>query len=173
MCPVPKGRSGGSSWAQISWAKGQRVRKRQPEGGLSAEGSSPRMWPLGLARAAGHVGLGNGVDERPCVGMDRVLVHALGRADLDEFAQVHDAHRVGDVPHDRQVVGDHDVAELVSGLELLQQVEDLRLDRDVEGRDRLVGDDEAGFEREGPGQPDPLALAAGELVGIELARVRD
>ena len=43
---------------------------------------------------------------------------------------------------------------------------DLRLDRDVEGRDRLVGDDELGREREGAGDADALALAAGELVGV-------
>ena len=41
--PSPKGRNGGSSAAQTSWAKGQRVRKRQPEGGSSGDGSSPRM----------------------------------------------------------------------------------------------------------------------------------
>jgi hypothetical protein len=47
-----------------------------------------------------------------------------------------------------------------------QQVDDLRLDRDVERRDRLVGDDEAGPDRERPGDADALALAAGELVRI-------
>ena len=78
---------------------------------------------------------------------------------------------VGHVLHHGEVVGDHDVGELVAPLELLQQVEDLRLDRDVEGRDRLVGDDQAGLEGEGPGQSDALALAAGELVGVEVARV--
>ena len=43
---------------------------------------------------------------------------------------------------------------------------DLRLDRHVEGRDRLVGDDELGLEREGAGDADALALAAGELMGV-------
>ena len=38
---VPKRRSGGSSSAQISCAYGQRVRKRQPDGGVIADGSSP------------------------------------------------------------------------------------------------------------------------------------
>lgn len=33
--------SGGSTWAQICWASGQRVRNRQPEGGLNGLGTSP------------------------------------------------------------------------------------------------------------------------------------
>ena len=48
----------------------------------------------------------------------------------------------------------------------MQQVDDLRLDRDVEGGDRLVGDDEVGVHGQGAGDADALALAAGELVGV-------
>ena len=49
---------------------------------------------------------------------------------------------------------------------LRDQVEHLALHRDVERRDRLVGDDERRVERERPRDADPLALAAGELVGV-------
>jgi hypothetical protein len=49
-------------------------------------------------------------------------------------------------------------------LQVLQQVDDLRLDRDVERRDRLVADDELGLDGERAGDADALALAAGELV---------
>ena len=49
-------------------------------------------------------------------------------------------------------------------LELCEQVDDLRLDRDVERRDGLVGDDELGLQRDGARDADALALAAGELV---------
>ena len=47
-------------------------------------------------------------------------------------------------------------------LQVVEQVEDLGLHRHVEGRDRLVADEEVGLEHEGPGDADPLALAAGE-----------
>ena len=43
---------------------------------------------------------------------------------------------------------------------------DLRLHRDVERRDRLVGDDERRIQRERAGQADALALSAAELVRI-------
>ena len=40
------------------------------------------------------------------------------------------------------------------------------LDRNIERRDRLVGDDELGVHRERAGDADALALSAGELVRI-------
>ena len=55
-------------------------------------------------------------------------------------------------------------AELV--LELLEQVDDLRLHRDVERAHRLVADDEIGLHRERPRDADALPLPAGELVRI-------
>ena len=45
-----------------------------------------------------------------------------------------------------------------------QQLEDLGLDRDVEGRRRLVGDHQLGLERERHGDHHALAHPAGELV---------
>ena len=57
---------------------------------------------------------------------------------------------------------------LNSRLEALEQVDDLGLDRHVEGRDRLVADDQVRLDRERAGDPDALALAAGELVRIAL-----
>ena len=45
-------------------------------------------------------------------------------------------------------------------LQVLQQVDDLRLDRDVERGDRLVADDEVGLGGQRAGDADALALAA-------------
>ena len=66
--------------------------------------------------------------------------------------------------HDGQVVGDEDVREAVLRLQVLEQVDDLRLDRYVERADRLVAHDELGVQRKSARDPDPLALTAGELV---------
>ena len=51
-------------------------------------------------------------------------------------------------------------------LQVLQQVDHLRLDRDVERRHRLVADDQLGLDGERAGDADALALAAGELVRV-------
>ena len=52
-----------------------------------------------------------------------------------------------------------------------QQVQDLRLDRDVERADGLVGDQQLGLRREAARDRDALALAAAELAR-EAARER-
>ena len=54
----------------------------------------------------------------------------------------------------------------------LEQHQDLRLHADVERRDRLVGEDQVGPERERAGDADALALAARELVRIAARRGR-
>ena len=54
----------------------------------------------------------------------------------------------------------------ISRCSAAEQVEHLGLDRDVERRDRLVGDEQLGLERDRAGDADPLALAAGELVRV-------
>ncbi len=51
-------------------------------------------------------------------------------------------------------------------LQVAQQVQHLRLDRDVQRRDGLVGDQQLRFQRQRAGDADPLALAAGELVRV-------
>ena len=66
--------------------------------------------------------------------------------------------------HHRQIVRDEQVGQPEPLLQVEQQVQDLRLDRDVERRDRLVGHDELGVQRQRAGDADALALAAGELV---------
>ena len=76
------------------------------------------------------------------------------------------ATRSADVLDDRQIVGDEEIGEAELLLQVLQQIDDLGLDRHVERRDRLVADDQLGLDRERARDADALALAAGELVRI-------
>src|SRR3954471_9863583 len=85
------------------------------------------------------------------IGMSRSAVDVVPRADLDDLAQVHDRHPVGDVTHDGEVVSDEEVGEIQLLLQVLEQVDDTRLDRDVEGGHRLVEHEEVGVERQGAG----------------------
>src|SRR5258708_5730772 len=52
------------------------------------------------------------------------------------------------------------------------RVQDLRLHAHVDGRGRLVEEDEARLQRQGAGDGDALALAAGEFVRVAFARRR-
>ena len=49
---------------------------------------------------------------------------------------------------------------------LREQIDDLRLNGNVERRDRFVRDDQFRLDREGAGNGDALALAAGKFVRI-------
>ena len=103
--------------------------------------------------------------------MQRVLVELGRRRDFDDPAEIHDCDAIGDVPHDREVVRDEQIREVELLLQLLEQVDDLRLDRDVERGDRLVRDDEVRIDRDCACQSDALALASGELVRIAPGRI--
>src|SRR6266496_1346092 len=104
--------------------------------------------------------------------MNRSLVELLGRRDLDDLAQVHDRDPVGDVAHHAEIVGDEDVGEVQFLLQVVQQVDDLRPDGDIQGGDRLVGDDQPWVQGQCAGDADPLALAAGELVRVPVEVLR-
>ena len=65
---------------------------------------------------------------------------------------------------DGEVVADEQHREAEIALQVLQQVDDLRLDRDIERGHRLVAYDQVGIGGERARDADALALAAGELV---------
>ena len=54
------------------------------------------------------------------------------------------------------------------------KIEHLRLDRNIQGGDRLIGDDQARVERKGARQADALPLPAGKFVRVaaHLGRVQ-
>jgi len=83
-----------------------------------------------------------------------------------QLAGVHHPHLVGHAGHHAEVVGDQQHAHAAAGLQLGKQVEDLGLDRHVEGRGGLIGDQHLGVAGEGDGDHHPLLHAAGELEGI-------
>ena len=108
-----------------------------------------------------------GGEQLPRVGMCcGCREHALDRPVLDDLALRHHADLVGDLAHDAEVVGDEQHRHAEAGLELLQQLQDLRLHRDVERGGRLVGDQEIGLVGERQRDHDALALAARELVRV-------
>ena len=69
-------------------------------------------------------------------------------------------------------MGDEEKRQLELRLEVLHQVDDLRLDRHVERRHRFVGDDERRLEDERARDADALALTAGKLVRVAIDEVR-
>jgi hypothetical protein len=94
-------------------------------------------------------------------GEDRVLVGVL-----DDPPGVHHGDVVGDLGDHAEIVGDHHDRGVELGAQPLDEVEDLGLDRHVERRRRLVGDDQLGVVDERHGDHHALAHAARELVRV-------
>ena len=108
----------------------------------------------------------DGREQRLGIGVQRVLIDLRRVGQLHHLAQVHDRDAVADVPDDEKVVGDEEVRQPQALLELLKHIDDLGLDGDVQRGDGLVADDEVRIDRQGPGDADALALAAGKFVGV-------
>src|SRR5215207_1657327 len=79
---------------------------------------------------------------------------------------------MSDVLDHPKIVRHEQVGELKLLLQVDQQVENLRLYRDVERRDRLISDDQARIDGESTGDAKTLALAAGKLMWVFADRVR-
>ena len=101
--------------------------------------------------------------------MQRTLEERLRVRDLDDAAEVHHAHAGRDVRDHREVVRDEEVGEPVLALQVLHEVEDLRLHRHVERARGLVAHEELGIRGERAGDRDALPLAAREFVRVFLA----
>ena len=89
---------------------------------------------------------------------------------LDDLAVLHHADAVGELAHDAEIVGDEQHRHAEPRLRVLQQLQDLRLHRDVERGGRLVGDQQVRLVRQRHGDHHALALAAGELMRIAASR---
>ena len=150
--------------ADASWKRGQRGWKRQPLGGLIGLGTSPSSTIALALRARARVRDRHRREQRAGVRVPRLRVELVRGRDLRDLAEVHHEHAVRDVPDDVEVVRDEHVGEPEVALEVLEQVQDLGLHRDVERRDGLVADDQLRVHGERAGDADALALAARELV---------
>ena len=116
------------------------------------------------------------LEQAPRVRVLRLGEDLGGRAVLDRAAGVHDHDRLRGLGDDAEVVRDQDHADVEVALDLVDQLEDLRLDGHVERRRRLVGDQHGRVVDERHRDHGALAHAAGELVRIVLGtrpRVRD
>ena len=107
-----------------------------------------------------------GGEQAARVGVVRAGEDLGGRAGLDDLARCHDADLVGHLADDRQIVGDQQQRHAEAVAQILQELQDVRLDRHVERRRRLVGDQHVGLVGDRHRDHDPLALAARELVRI-------
>ena len=77
----------------------------------------------------------------------------------------HDRDSVAHVTDHAQVVRDEQVRQAEGALQVVEQVEHLRLNRDIQRGHRFVADQHPGAGRDGAGDRHSLALSAGQAAG--------
>ena len=101
-----------------------------------------------------------------CIRMCRRFKDGADGTALDDSPEVHDGDLMGDEAHDGEIVRDEQIGDPHLLLERLQEIQDLRLYRHVQGACRLVAYDESGLDCQRACNTDALALSAGEFVRI-------
>src|SRR5579863_1468442 len=110
--------------------------------------------------------------ERLRIWMQRIFVKRVAIGKLNDLPDVHDGDARRDVADDREIVRDEQVRQPKLLLQIFEQIDDLRLNRDVERGDGLVGNDEFRPDRERTRNTDALTLSARKLVRIAVCMIR-
>ena len=119
-----------------------------------------------------RVGYWYGGHQRDRVRVPGVRVQLVAVGHLHDLAEVHHRDAVADVAYHGEVVRDEQVGELEFPLQVVEQVDDLSLDRHVERGHRLVRHDHLRSGGQRPGDADTLPLATGELVRVPVVMLR-
>ena len=115
-----------------------------------------------------RIGKRHGIQQGAGIGMSRLAIHRLRLAQLDHVAQVHHSNAIADVLNNRKVMRDEQIGQIEFFLQILQQIDDLRLNGDIQRRDRLVSHDQLGIGSQCTGKSDTLTLSARKLVRIAI-----
>jgi len=108
----------------------------------------------------------NGAEETDSVGVLRGCEQHIDRRALDDLARVHDCDLVANLGDHSEIVGYENDRGIGGGLEVTHEVEDLRLNGDVERRRGLVGNQQLRIAGERESDHYPLAHAAGKPMRI-------
>ena len=114
----------------------------------------------------------HGGEQRPGVGVARVVAEFMRGGGLDHPSEIHHEDPVADVFDHGEVVGNEKQCRTGFVADLGEEVDDRGLHAHIQRGDRFVRDQEARFRRERPGDADALALAAGKLMGIAVHLLR-
>jgi hypothetical protein len=95
--------------------------------------------------------------------MLRSVENLTDRAALDNLSLVHDRDLIGKVLDHGEIVGDKQIARAGLALKILEQRQDLSLDRDIERRNGFVTDHQVWLQSESTRNRDPLFLTAAQF----------
>ena len=87
---------------------------------------------------------------------------------FSDNTQVHYSHPVADVLDHGKIMGDEQVCQLQFFLQVFQQVDHLRLNRNIQGGIGLITDDQIGIQGVRASHADTLALPSGKFMRVPL-----
>lgn len=105
-------------------------------------------------------------EESLCVRMIWPTENLFRRSFLDDPSEIHDDDAIREMADDAEVVADEEVGQLKLFAKIHEQVQNLRLDRDIQGRHGFITDQDVGIHGECAGDTDALSLSTAELMRI-------
>jgi hypothetical protein len=100
--------------------------------------------------------------------MRRVLQQIANGADFHQLPRVHHGDVIGQITHNPEIVSNEENGHAELLTQLAQQLDDLRLDRNVQRRRGFIGHQEFGLGRQSHRDHDALLHSAGQFVRITL-----
>jgi hypothetical protein len=110
--------------------------------------------------------IGQRFEQLAAVGMARITVKVCPVGLFHQLPGIHDRHPVRHAGHDAEVMGDQQDSHAGVLLQLLQQLQHLRLDGHIQCRGRFIGNQQVRLAGQRDGDHDALFHAAGQLVRI-------
>jgi hypothetical protein len=138
--------------------------RREPAAGRRRDQIGRATADHGQPGVAGVLDPGHRLEQRLGVGHAHLGEERRRGRLLDDLAGVHHGDVVGAAGDHAEVVAHEHHGHVALAPLLVEQVEDLRLHRDVERGGGLVGEQQLGAARQGDGDDDALAHAARQLV---------
>ena len=103
-----------------------------------------------------------------CIRMMWRLEQSVRVREFYQAAQVHHSDASRDVTDHSEIVGDEQISDIQPLLQVLHQIHDLGLNRNIQSRHRLVSDDQLRRRRQGTRDRNALALSTRELEGMAM-----
>ena len=91
---------------------------------------------------------------------------------FNNLPEIHHRNPIGNMFDHGQIVRDEHIRQPELALQILQQIDHLRLHRYIECRHRFIANDQTGLDRQRPRDTDTLTLTTGKFMRIALHVLR-
>ena len=100
--------------------------------------------------------------------MSRRRKQFLSRGVFHQLSKIHNCHTITQMLHYIHGMGDKQIGNAIFFLKIQKQVDNLRLDRNIQGRYCFITNNKLGLKSQGLCNSDSLALTAGKFMGVSI-----